>query len=110
MSVATEINQLQTLVEKCLEQDYRLRDSDKKLSCRIWTMQMGGIANLKSMTAYELLVKYSADDSPLYSQESIGRARRKLQEENPLLRGDKWTEKHGQEEAVINEIKHMEKG
>ena len=68
MSVATEINELESAVKECLEKDYRLRDSDKKLCARIWTIQLGGLANLKATSAYDFLVKYADDSAPLYSQ------------------------------------------
>lgn len=109
MSVSTEINELESAVQECLQKDYRLRDSDKKLCARIWTIQLGGLNELKAMSAYDFFIKYTDDSNPLYSQESIGRCRRKLQEENPLLRGSKWAERHAEQENVVNEIRQMEK-
>jgi hypothetical protein len=107
MSVAKEIPELQELVMGLLQKDKRLRNSDKKLSSRIWTMQIGSLEKVKDMTAYDFLVMYVDDNSVLYSQESIGRCRRKLQELYPELRGENYKEKQAEQGVVITEIRNM---
>lgn len=87
---------LNDIVYRLLEQTSMYRDNDKKLCSRIWSIQMGGVDRLKQMSAYEFLCEYSKDTTELYSQESIGRARRKIQEENPHLRGSRYREKQAQ--------------
>ena len=108
MSVAKEIPELQTLVFNLLQKDKRLRNSDKKLSSRIWTLQIGSLEKLKAMTAYDFLVKYVDDESVLYSQESIGRCRRKLQELYPELRGEDYKKKQAEQGAVVSELRNMQ--
>ena len=40
----------------------------------------------------------------LPSYESISRCRRKIQEKNPHLRGEKWNERHGRASKIRKEI------
>lgn len=98
--IDVEIGNVQELVRELLEQDPRYRDCDKTLSARIWSIQLGGVERLESMTAYEFLCEYVKRKSNLYSQESIGRARRKLQEEHPHLRGKNYKKRQENTEAV----------
>jgi hypothetical protein len=98
--VGKEIEKLVEMVTRLLIGDPRLRDSDKKLSARVWLEQLRGIDKLKKMTAYDFLVLYTDDSAPLYSQESIGRARRLIQEHNPELRGQKYKERKEEEQVV----------
>lgn len=106
MSVHKEIEKLNETVMLLLTGHPHLRDSDKKLSANIWTQQLGGAEKLKKMTAFDFLSLYTDDSAPLYSQESIGRARRLIQEYNPELRGKKWKERREEEakvEATVQE-------
>ncbi len=105
MAVYKEIEKLNETVMLLLAGDPRLRDSDKKLSARIWSEQLGGVDKMKRLTAYDFLVLYTDDAAPLYSQESIGRARRLIQEKNPELRGKKWKERNDEESKVIEVVK-----
>ena len=104
MAIHKEIEKLNESVMLLLVGDPRLRDSDKKLSARIWTEQLGGIDKMKRLTAYDFLVLYTDDNAPLYSQESIGRARRLIQEHNPELRGAKWKERKDKEGEVVEVV------
>jgi hypothetical protein len=100
MKISKEIQKVVSLVEKLLNEDKRYRDSDKKLSAKIWATQYGGIDKMKDISAYDFLCEYVKDDTHLYSQESIGRARRKIQEENPELRGKKYKKKQREQTSV----------
>ena len=103
--IATEIKDLQVkeTVELLLQFHPKYRDCDKMLSARIWTEQIGGYEHLEKMTAKEFLNSY-VNGGILYSQESIGRVRRKLQEENQNLRGLKYKDKQEQQNQVKNEL------
>ena len=103
MKISKEIKKVSALVEKLLKEDKKYRDSDKKLSAKIWAIQYGGILKLKDVSAYDFLCEYVKDKGFLYSQESIGRARRKIQEENPELRGKKYHKKQS-EQADVCEV------
>lgn len=102
MRVSKEIKKVGDIVEKLLKEDKRYRDSDKKLSAKIWAIQCGGMENLKNISAYEFLCEYVNENTELISQESIGRARRKIQEENPELRGEKYSQRQNEQEEVKN--------
>lgn len=95
MSIAKEISdELKEIVRTLLKENPILRDDDKKLCSRIWVNQVGGKANAQDVSMYAFLVNWTMDKSPLYSQESIGRCRRQLQEKFEELRGTKWNERH----------------
>lgn len=100
MTISQEIKNLQDLVKSLLTTDARLRDCDRKLSARVWATQLGGLDELKKGSAYDFLVLYSAANTELFSQESIGRARRLIQETNPNLRGENWEKRQGEAENV----------
>jgi hypothetical protein len=103
MSIGKELNELlhlNTIVETLLRSNAMYRDCDKKLCARIWSHQMGGTNVVERISAYDFLVEYTKPNSKLYSQESIGRARRKLQEENPELRGTKYRQRQEESRPV----------
>lgn len=102
MNASNEIKKIGDLVEKLLREDKRYRDSDKKLSAKIWANQYGGVDKLKNMTAFDFLCEYVKDNTFLISQESIGRARRKVQEENADLRGEKYDKRKEEQDNVKN--------
>lgn len=104
MSISKEIKQVRSIVLRLLTEDARYRDSDKMLSARIWSEQLGGMQNLKNMSSYDFLAKYVDLKGGLYSQESIGRCRRKLQEEFIDLRGKKYKQKKGEQKPVKEEL------
>jgi hypothetical protein len=89
-------------VKELLESDPRLRDDDKKLSARIWCNLLGGEKELEAMNAYDFLHLYAT--GKLTNQESIGRARRLVQEDNPHLRGAKYKERLKEMENVQTEL------
>lgn len=103
MSISKEIAQLNDLVHRLLIERPAYRDSDKALSARIWQDQMGGREAIRTISTFDFLCQYVSGEK-LYSQESIGRCRRKLQEEHPDLRGKKWKERHEEEINVKREL------
>lgn len=74
-------------VEKFLKNHKVLRDSDERLMANIWSKYIG-INSIEFLNATDILKMLSKGELPSY--ESISRCRRKLQEEFPNLRGDKW--------------------
>jgi len=105
MTVSNEIENLQDLVFELLVNNERLRDSDRKLCARIWTIQIGGIEKMKESTAYDFLCLYTEEDK-FYSQESIGRARRLIQKSNIELRGKSYKKRHKEQEDVKNVVRN----
>ena len=92
-------------VKRLLTQTPSLRDSDERLMATIWFRDIGE-DKVRELSAINLLQKLA--DGKLPSYESISRCRRKIQEEVPELRGEKWKERHDAEEKVIAEIRQME--
>tara|TARA_Y100000593_G_C4036612_1_gene203100 strand:+ start:196 stop:495 length:300 start_codon:yes stop_codon:yes gene_type:complete len=93
------LNVMQT-VEIMLMQHKRLRDNDDMLMANIWYHHIG--PSIKEMTAMKLLEWVANKNVPSY--ESVSRARRKLQEKDPSLRGDKWEERHKRAAKIKKEI------
>ena len=79
-----------------------LRDSDERLMANIWSKAILPPHTLETISAKGLLEKLSEGKLPSY--ESISRCRRKLQEECPNLRGEKWYERHKRAETVKKEM------
>ena len=79
-----------------------LRDSDERLMANIWSKAILPPHTLETISAKGLLEKLSEGKLPSY--ESISRCRRKLQEECPNLRGEKWHERHKRADNIKKEI------
>jgi hypothetical protein len=71
-----------------------LKDSDEKLIATIWNTESKGIEN-----KYDFL--FALSQGNYTSAETIMRIRRKLQEENPQLRGIKY----GKRQAYTKKVK-----
>ena len=89
-------------VEKFLTKYPILRDDDEKLMANIWNSHIG---NLEDIDGKEVLSMLASHELPSY--ESISRCRRKLQEECPNLRGEKWYERHKRATIIKEEINHF---
>ena len=79
-------------IKKLLINDKRLRDSDSKLIARFWTneLEKKGMDTSK-MSAYEFLCMFA--QSKQHNVEGLTRMRRKVQEENKELRGERYYER-----------------
>ena len=86
-------------VELFLTKYPSLRDDDEKLMANIWNSHIG---NLEDVDAKEILHMLAKHELPSY--ESISRSRRKIQELNPNLRGDKWIERQKRAKKIKKEI------
>ena len=76
-----------------------LRDSDERLMANIWNSHIG---NLEDVDGKEILSMLANHELPSY--ESISRCRRKLQEENPNLQGEKWEQRHQRAKTITTEM------
>lgn len=88
MSASKEISTLRDTVKQLLEEYPKYRDSDKKLCCRIWQMELAPRRNVKTLTTFDFFDIY-CNQSILSSGESITRATRMIKEEFPELEGKK---------------------
>lgn len=102
MKQIERMKNLSGLITSQLEKFYHLRDNDNRLIATIWSVQMGGKETLKTITALELLQLYA--EGRLSSTETIRRCRQKLQELNPLLRGDTWCQRQSEGKQFAKEI------
>jgi hypothetical protein len=96
-----KIKKLEVIVEKLLLNYPDTRDNDKLLILKVWAYQN---PNLRSNDFTFLNFATSYLDGRYADTESITRARRKLQEKNPNLRGEKWYSRHEEEIKVRKEI------
>ena len=86
-------------VEKFLTKYPPLRDDDERLMANIW---MSHIGNLEMKNAWDVLHMLAKHKLPSY--ESVSRCRRKIQQINPELRGEKWTERQKRAKKIRKEI------
>ena len=100
MRTSKEIKKLlSNEVENLLRNNSFLRNCDRKLSVTIWRQQLKDL-NVSENNFFDFYVSRL-----LYSQESIGRSRRKLQELHPELRGTNYKNKQEEQIEVIKQIK-----
>jgi len=81
-------------VEYLLDNYAHLRDDDNKLVANYWFNEVG--------ETKDFLKNYAA--GKITQADSITRARRKLQELHPHLRGEKYNERHKEEKKVRKSI------
>mgnify|MGYP003641464684 CR=1 FL=1 len=91
-------------VKKLLTENPHLRDDDNKLISNFWHKEVINLdIDLKEESGLKILELFA--EGKLTSPESIGRVRRKLQEEFTYLRGNKWEERQGRlQKKVIKQL------
>jgi len=105
MSIANEINKaLADKLEALLKEKPAYRDSDRALIVRLWSDAVGGVKGTRGVTLYDFLLEYLQEDGRFLTTESVGRVRRKLQKDNPQLRGERWEERHKEEQKIIKSL------
>lgn len=90
------------LVKSVLTDIPACRDNDAKLMWNVWFKQL---PNIKERSVEEIAALHIK--GKLGSWESITRCRRKLQEEYPHLRGDKYEKRHQEEVFTRQNIKTL---
>ncbi|MEY4334563.1 MAG: hypothetical protein RLZZ196_3313 [Bacteroidota bacterium] len=78
-----------------------LRDNDQALIANIWWRELVTQGKDKS-TAFEMLKVFS--EGKLSNPESIRRARQKIQEEQPELRGQSYRARHREQDNVKEQL------
>jgi hypothetical protein len=92
-------------VEELLKTFKKLRDNDAKLIANFWYYEIDNDKTFNEMTAEQLLHMFA--QGLLTSPETITRYRRKVQEQSPALRGEKYISRHDQEEQTRNNINKL---
>jgi len=91
------------LITKLLTEQPYIRDRDNSIIAEVWSKEIAKFANLESLSAIDLFCIISCDT--LTSPESITRCRRKIQQENPSLRGEYYNARHKGQIEVKQELK-----
>jgi len=92
-------------VRKLLTIYPQYRDDDSKLISAFYYLKYGGREAFENATAFDFLKDFANGRFPF--PDTITRVRRKLQEQEPLLRGEKYKERHHLETDVRNNIHEL---
>ena len=103
--IVDKMKKIKQDIKNLLIQDKRYRDDDALLVCRFYYNKCGGEEAFKTMSAINLLNLLAKKSLPF--PDSITRVRRKLQEQEPELRGEKWEERHSLEEETSKDIHNL---
>lgn len=101
--ILTEIKSIKEKVKALLEKNPHLRDNDFKLISNYYFFEVG--PSIKDMSAMQFLEMFAS--GKLSHSESIRRARQKIQEDNPSLRGKSYNPRKDYSEEVRKEIKNL---
>lgn len=103
MSALENIRTTQQHVEQLLRKHPHLRDDHEKLTANFWNAELVKMGKApKTISAYHMLELFA--QGKLTSEETIQRARRKVQEENVELRGKKYDKRMSEEKDVRKHI------
>jgi hypothetical protein len=97
-----KIKNMQEVVTTALEKYPHLRDDDNRLVAYIWWKNLKDNKIPEDIITMDFLQLYANNELP--QADVITRARRKVQEDNPNLRGKLWNERHQLKEEVKNNI------
>lgn len=99
--MGVSVKQVSSIVKDILINEPRTRDDDNLLVLKVWAKKNPDLRNPSFS-----FVKFSEGmlDGTYPSYESISRARRKLQEEFPNLRGLNYKERHKHQEVIKDEL------
>lgn len=100
----SKMKSVKDVVERLLFEHPETRDNDRLLIVKVWAEQN---PNLRSK--FFSFRRFAVDfiEGKYADPESIRRTRQKAQEKYPDLRGEKYYERHKEEEAVRDCIKTM---
>ena len=97
-----EIKTVMDRVKWLLERYPHLRDSDNKLVANIWHQELHKIDDVYPFTFLEAYA-----EGKITTADSITRARRKIQELHPELRGENYNKRHNEEKKVRKNIVNL---
>lgn len=98
-----QLKDMQSVVKTLLTKHAAYRDNDRKLVAHVWMIQIGGIDKMKEANLWDFMHTWVNNEN-LAMPDTITRARRKVQEEFPSLRGEKYTQRHSEGIDVRNAI------
>jgi altronate dehydratase len=97
-----KINAIHDLVKHYLTINPKHRDNDNSLIATIWAKECGGMSTVTNISAYEFLKLFA--DRKLTNPETIRRARQRIQQEYPELRGETYLERQQESKYVKQNI------
>mgnify|MGYP003343568951 CR=1 FL=1 len=93
-------------VKALLEKDEMYRESDEKLVCRIWNNELADMKfDSRTMSSFEFFRIYV--NGNITTADVITRARRKVQEKHPELRGNNYNQRQQNQTEVKEELKKL---
>jgi hypothetical protein len=100
----SKINTVYDFVFSQLVKAERYRDDDNLLVVSIWWEELAKMGyDGRNLSAYDFMNLYKSQK--LTSSDTITRARRKIQEENPDLRGKSYQSRQAKTEDVKQELR-----
>jgi hypothetical protein len=105
MPIVNKMKSIKEDVRELLELRKEYRDSDSRLITAYYYKKFGGKGYFNNKTALDFLRALSSGKFPL--PDTITRVRRRLQEQNPSLRGDTYKIRQLYRSDVRKEIKHL---
>ncbi len=97
-----KVKTMQNDVASMLRRYPELRDDDEKLVTNIWYIEMQRFGTPEKLPVTDFLALYQ--QGKLSTADVITRARRKVQETYPELRGNNWEERHKQSQNFRKNI------
>lgn len=96
-------SELQDLVADLLKKYPHLRDNDQRLCCMVWVREIRKMnLDYTDMSAHHLMSMYV--DGQISNPDTITRIRRKAQEKNVHLRGEKYKKRQGLQNNVKQQL------
>ncbi len=98
-----DLLKINDLVKGLLIKHPHLRDDNFKLTATVWKYEAKNQCDI--ITKDEFLFAYASGKFTL--ADSITRVSRKIQQENPNLRGSLWEERQGLKKETINQLNQI---
>ena len=90
-------------VSRLLTRFPHLRDNDQRLCCMVWVRELEARdLSYNEMSAKTLMTMYATGE--ISNPDTITRIRRKLQEQNPNMRGMKYKQRQASQENVKKQL------
>jgi len=90
-------------IRTILHEKSKTRDNERLLHCYVWWIEIEKLYPTKAQAACQDFLRIYLDGH-LTPPSTISRARRKLQEEDKTLRGEKWYKRKGRAEEFKQDI------
>jgi len=103
--IVKQMRKIKNDVRELLVKYPEYRDDDNRLVSAFYYTKYGGREAFEGISAFQFLKDFAEKRFPL--PDNITRVRRKLQEKEPELRGEKWAERHKLEQETKTDIHEL---